>query len=362
MDNNELLTRAELLLLVGRLAFLGCISVYTLKYMLNNFDPTKQNKKNAHKLAQDIFKKLNLTNIKDSLNEYELVVASQLVDPKSIDVSWKDIGGLDSIIEDIRTEIILPLKSKTIFKSIESPTGVLLHGPPGCGKTMLAKATAHESNARFINLEAALLTDKWYGESQKLTKAVFTLAQKIQPCIIFIDEIDSFLRSRDSNDHEATAMVKAQFMTLWDGLETSRESQVIILGATNRPEDVDRAFLRRMPSMYSVSLPNTQQRKKILSVLISSKECASDVNIDKIAEQTEEFSGADLREMHRGAKMIRVKEYVRQNPEIFEQASSTTSKEVRSITMDDYMKTIRKMVESRHKIGAGTGHTVIGID
>ncbi|PRD32367.1 UNVERIFIED_CONTAM: atad1 [Trichonephila clavipes] len=132
---------------------------------------------------------------------------------------------------------------------------VLLHGPPGCGKTMIAKATAREAGARFINLEVSSLTDKWYGESQKLAAAVFTLAIKIQPCIIFIDEIDSFLRSRDTFDHEATAMMKAQFMSLWDGLITDPDCQVIVMGATNRPQDVDRAILRRMPSMFHIGLP-----------------------------------------------------------------------------------------------------------
>ena len=107
-------------------------------------------------------------------------------------------------------------------------------GPPGCGKTMIAKATAREAGARFINLDVSQITDKWYGESQKLANAIFTLATKLSPCIIFIDEIDSLLRVRDSHDHEATAMVKAQFMQMWDGLETNSSATVMVLGATNR--------------------------------------------------------------------------------------------------------------------------------
>lgn len=114
--------------------------------------------------------------------------------------------------------------------------GVLLHGPPGCGKTLIAKATAHEAGTFFINLDVSLLTDKWYGESQKLARAVFSLAMKLQPCIIFIDEIDSFLRARTTSDHEATAMMKAQFMSLWDGLITDPNCTVIVMGATNRPQ------------------------------------------------------------------------------------------------------------------------------
>lgn len=100
----------------------------------------------------------------------------------------------------------------------------------GVGKTLIAKATAKEAKTQFINLDLSILTDKWYGESQKLTAAVFSLAVKLQPCIIFIDEIDSFLRSRNQHDHEATAMMKAQFMSLWDGLITDPNCTVIVMG------------------------------------------------------------------------------------------------------------------------------------
>jgi len=110
----------------------------------------------------------------------------------------------------------------------------MLYGPPGCGKTLIAKAMAKEAKCWFINLDVSVLTDKWYGESQKLTGAVFTLAEKIQPCIIFIDEIDSLLRLRASQDHEVTAMMKAQFMSLWDGLITDPKKTVIVLKSLQR--------------------------------------------------------------------------------------------------------------------------------
>merc|ERR1712038_1201593 len=134
---------------------------------------------------------------------------------------WNHIGGLSSLIDNIKESVVLPFKHKKLFSSsslLSAPKGILLYGPPGCGKTMIAKATAKETGCHFINLDTASLTDKWYGETNKLVTAVFSLAVKIQPCIIFIDEIDSFLRTRSSEDHEATAMMKAQFMSLWDGL------------------------------------------------------------------------------------------------------------------------------------------------
>lgn len=382
------LSRAEVVSLVARLMMMGAFSYFSLKYMLNILDPTKKQKREAQKRAQVLMENLNLNNMNIKLNEYELVVASQLIDPQSIEISWKDIGGLDTVIDDIKSEVILPIRMPYIFSSSPNhkpPTGVLLHGPPGCGKTMLAKATAKEACARFINLEVAMLTDKWYGESQKLARAVFTLAKKIQPCIIFIDEIDSFLRSRDSHDHEATAMLKAQFMTLWDGLETDTDCQVIIMGATNRPRDVDRAILRRMPAMYSIGLPNTHKRKEILKAMIEPGVLDPNVDLDRVAELTEDFSGSDLRELYRAADMIRVKEFARYHPELFgfihnNSSSSSTSSltenysllnggngngdgsQLRLLRLDDFLSVIQKMIESRRQIGGGTGHSVIGID
>ena len=128
-----------------------------------------------------------------------------------------DIGGLDPIISSLRESIIYPLLYPALFTSSSSllgaPKGVLLFGPPGCGKTMLAKALAKESGATFINIAASVLTNQWYGESNKLVAGLFSLARKTQPSIIFIDEIDSFLRERAKGDHEVTGMMKAEFMT-----------------------------------------------------------------------------------------------------------------------------------------------------
>jgi ATP-dependent 26S proteasome regulatory subunit len=125
-----------------------------------------------------------------------------------------DIGGLDDIIEEVKESIIYPLTMPHLYSQggslLAAPSGVLLYGPPGCGKTMLAKAVAHESGASFINLHISTLTEKWYGDSNKLVRAVFSLARKLQPAIIFIDEIDAVLGTRRSGEHEASGMVKAE--------------------------------------------------------------------------------------------------------------------------------------------------------
>lgn len=274
-----------------------------------------------------------------------MTIAAQLVDPTSIETTWADIAGLEDIIDDIKTTVILPLKSPDLFSHSElhqAPKGVLLHGPPGCGKTMLAKATAREAGARFINLEVPALTDKWYGESQKLAQAVFTLAVKVQPCIIFIDEIDSFLRSRSSQDHEATAMMKAQFMMLWDGISSSKRCQVVVMGATNRPQDVDRAILRRMPAMFQIGLPKKDKRRSILQLVLNKEKMEDKVDINQVAEFTEGFSGSDLKELCRNAAMIRVRELRGKSLDV-----NLTSNDLRPMTVQDFDVAIQKMKESK---------------
>lgn len=195
---------------------------------------------------------------------------------------------------------------------LQAPKGVLLYGPPGCGKTMLAKALAKESGANFISIRMSSIMDKWYGESNKMVDAIFSLAAKLQPCIIFIDEIDSFLRERQSMDHEVTAMLKAEFMTLWDGLTSS--GRILVLGATNRPNDIDSAFMRRMPKRFSVSLPNMEQRKRILRILLKDSEVdEKEFDLDRLVIQTDGLSGSDLKELCRDAAMNSMREYIRSN-------------------------------------------------
>ncbi|KAI7890003.1 P-loop containing nucleoside triphosphate hydrolase protein [Mucor mucedo] len=286
---------------------------FAFKFIVGSLDPTKAKRQEAKAKSNKVLGKLGAKDLK--LTEYEQIIAAEVIHADEISVNFKQIGGLDHIIQDLRESVIYPLCYPELFTSasglLGAPRGVLLYGPPGCGKTMMAKALAKESGATFINIHVSTLTDKYYGESNKLVSAVFTLARKLQPSIVFIDEIDSFLRERRSTDHETTGMMKAEFMSLWDGLTTGEDSRIVILGATNRPNDIDSAILRRMPKRFAVRLPSESQRKSILELLLKNIQLAPDFKMDELVQRTAGLSGSDLKELCRNAAMIPIREYVR---------------------------------------------------
>lgn len=248
-----------------------------------------------------------------SLNRYEEEIAlSGAVSPADIKTTFDDIGGHDQVIDDLMDNLKAMLAGKNelasesslfLSKLYQPPSGILLYGPPGCGKTLIARALAGEAGARFLNVPLSLLFDKWVGETEKYIEALFSLARKIQPTIIFIDEIDSLTRRRSELDASWNSTMKSQFLSLWDGLLTDRSSQIVLLGATNRRQDIDEAFLRRLSLQIKISLPNVHQRAAILRVLLSDVGLHPDFNFEEIAEATEEFSGSDLREVCRRVVM-----------------------------------------------------------
>ncbi|GAW10928.1 hypothetical protein EKO27_g6872 [Xylaria grammica] len=279
------------------------------------------------------------------LNEYENMVAMEVVAPEDIPVGFDDIGGLEDIIEEVKESVIYPLTMPHLYSHaaplLSAPSGVLLYGPPGCGKTMLAKAVAHESGASFINLHISTLTEKWYGDSNKLVRAVFSLARKLQPTIIFIDEIDAVLGTRRSGEHEASGMVKAEFMTLWDGLTSANTrglpARIVVLGATNRIHDIDEAILRRMPKKFPVSLPDKTQRLRILQLLLKdTKMEPNNFNMEYIARVTAGMSGSDIKEACRDAAMAPVREYIREHRATGSSMSSIDPTKVRGMRTEDF--------------------------
>lgn len=268
-----------------------------------------------------------------------------VVAPDDISMSFEDIGGLGEVIEELKESVIYPLTMPHLYSSTSSlltaPSGVLLYGPPGCGKTMLAKALAHESGACFINLHISTLTEKWYGDSNKLVNAVFSLARKLQPSIVFIDEIDAVLGTRRSGEHEASGMVKAEFMTHWDGLtsanSTGEPQRVVVLGATNRIQDIDDAILRRMPKKFPVPLPQAQQRTRILSLILKdTKIDRQNMDLHYLVKVMAGMSGSDIKEACRDAAMVPVRELIRQKKADGVHMTSVDPKEVRGLRTEDF--------------------------
>lgn len=205
----------------------------------------------------------------------------------------------------------------------------------------MAKALAHESGATFINLHISTLTEKWYGDSNKIVNAVFSLARKLQPSIVFIDEIDAVLGQRRSQEHEASGMVKAEFMTHWDGLtsaNTSGEAQrILILGATNRIQDIDEAILRRMPKKFSVSLPTASQRLRILGlVLQDTKIDKDDFDLEYVVRVTAGMSGSDIKEACRDAAMVPVRDFIRSKRANNTEMKTVDPREVRGLRTTDF--------------------------
>ncbi|XP_042483680.1 uncharacterized protein LOC122064050 isoform X2 [Macadamia integrifolia] len=234
-------------------------------------------------------------------NEFEKRLLADVIPANDIGVTFEDIGALENVKDTLKELVMLPLQRPELFckGQLTKPCkGILLFGPPGTGKTMLAKAVATEAGANFINISMSSITSKWFGEGEKFVKAVFSLASKIAPSVVFVDEVDSMLGRRENpGEHEAMRKMKNEFMVNWDGLRTKDKERVLVLAATNRPFDLDEAVIRRLPRRLMVNLPDAPNREKILRVVLAKEEMAPDVDLVAIANMTDGYSGSDLKNL-----------------------------------------------------------------
>ncbi|XWS38168.1 hypothetical protein CRYUN_Cryun19dG0107100 [Craigia yunnanensis] len=290
------------LLLYAVSAAFSCVVLFV---GLKHLDPNRESSKKSIENKKAISKRLGRPLI--DTNPYEDVIIGDVVNPDHIGVEFESVGGFDRIKEALYELVILPLKRPELFaygKLLGPQKGVLLYGPPGTGKTMLAKAIAKESGAVFINVRVSNLMNKWFGDAQKLVTAVFSLAYKLQPAIIFIDEVDSFLGQRRATDHEAMASMKTEFMALWDGFTTDQNARVMVLGATNRPAELDEAILRRFSQVFEIGRPDCNDREKILKVILKNERVEDTIDFDHIARLCEGYTGSDLLELCKQAAYI----------------------------------------------------------
>ncbi len=269
------------------------------------------------------------------------------VEKKIPKVTYEDIGGLDKEIQRIRELVEIPLKHPEVFRhlGVEPPKGILLYGPPGTGKTLLAKAVANESGAHFIAINGPEIMSKWYGESEAKLREIFKEAEENAPAIIFIDEIDAIAPKRGEVVGEVEKRVVAQLLSLMDGLES--RGQVIVIAATNRPEAIDPALRRpgRFDREIYIGVPNKKGRKEILQIHTRNMPLADDVDLDKLAEVTHGYVGADLAALAKEAAMNALRRFL---PEIEKSEGEIPTEVLQKIkvTMDDFYEAMKELQPS----------------
>lgn len=311
---------------VGMLAATGFLASYVVNKIVKGLQNQDADVEAASSAAEKRLVKLMKEQGRGdipALTSYEKQIAQDVIDPDDITVEFSDIGGLDDKKQEIWELAVLPLQQPELFAQsglLQAPGGILLYGPPGTGKTMLAKAIAKEAQATFLAVKLSKIMSKWFGESNKLIDAIFSLARKLSPSIIFIDELDTFLNPRDGAENSAGNAIKAEFLTLWDGITTAGNSgqagPVMVLGATNRPNHVDNAILRRLPRLFRIDLPNADGRKQIMALTLEKTGHPIDNSakqfLPQLAKLTVGYSGSDLKELLNCAALEAVREVMQE--------------------------------------------------
>ncbi|KAM3823087.1 fidgetin-like protein 1 isoform 1-T1 [Vipera latastei] len=261
-------------------------------------------------------------------------------------VNWDDIAGVEFAKATIKEIVVWPMLRPDIFTGLRGPPkGILLFGPPGTGKTLIGKCIACQSGATFFSISASSLTSKWVGEGEKMVRALFTVARFQQPAVIFIDEIDSLLSQRGDGEHESSRRIKTEFLVQLDGAATSSEDRILVVGATNRPQEIDEAARRRLVKRLYIPLPEVSARKQIVSCLMSKEHCSlTEEEIDLIVKKSDGFSGADMTQLCREASLGPIRSL--QSLDI----TTIRPEQVRTIAFQDFesaFKTVRPSVSSK---------------
>ncbi|XP_034668758.1 fidgetin-like protein 1 isoform X2 [Drosophila subobscura] len=270
----------------------------------------------------------------------EQIMGESLQNAKN--VAWEDIAGLESAKTAFMEAIILPLRRPDLFIGVRSPPrGVLLFGPPGTGKTLIAKSIASQAKAKFFGIKPSTLTSKWVGEAEKLVKTLFAVAIAHQPAIIFIDEVDSLLSKRSGNENESTLRLKNEFLIHLDGAATNDEQQILVIGATNRPQELDEAVRRRFVRRLYVPLPTKEARQQIIEKIIAQvTHSLSSAEFSELAELTDGYSGADVDSLCRYALRAPLRSLS------LEQMETVQLHELPAVTMEDFKQSLKVISKS----------------
>ena len=252
---------------------------------------------------------IKMENFEHALNSIEPSALREVLITQPTE-TWDDVGGLEDAMLQLREIIEWPLKYPELYKHLNSkpPNGILLYGPPGCGKTLIAKALAHESEVNFISVKGPEFLSKWVGESEKAVRETFRKARSAAPCIIFFDEIDAIagMRGRSASS-QVTEQVVSQLLTEMDGLEGLKD--VILLAATNRPDMLDPAMLRsgRFGRHVEIPMPDKESREVIYKIHLKNKPLTNDIDISKMAEELEGYTGADIQAICEEATLLTIR-------------------------------------------------------
>nr|XP_033792415.1 spastin isoform X2 [Geotrypetes seraphini] len=286
-------------------------------------------------------RKKDIKNFKNVDSTLANLILNEVVDNGPA-VKFCDIAGQDLAKQTLQEIVILPSLRPELFTGLRAPArGLLLFGPPGNGKTMLAKAVAAESNATFFNISAASLTSKYVGEGEKLVRALFAVARELQPSVIFIDEVDSLLCERREGEHDASRRLKTEFLIEFDGVQSSGDDRVLVMGATNRPQELDEAVLRRFTKRVYVSLPSEETRLLLLKNLLSKQGSPlTQKELAQLARMTDGYSGSDLTALAKDAALGPIREL---EPE---QVKNMSASEMRNLRLSDFMESLKKIKRS----------------
>jgi len=297
------------------------------------------------------------------IKDTDFVKAINMIEPSAMrevmveipNIAWEDVGGLEDIKQELREAVEWPLKYPKLFEraGIRPLNGILLFGPPGCGKTLLAKAVATESKSNFIAIKGPEIYSKWVGESERAVREIFRKARQAAPSIIYFDEIDAITSGRGNFEGTHTfASIVNQILVEMDGVENRKG--IVVVASTNRPDIVDPAFLRpgRFDRLIYVESPDYDARLKILKVHTKYMPLAEDISLKRIAQTTEGYSGADLENVCREAGMQAIREELDNLKEIkqkyFDFALSKIKSTLPKEVIERYENMAKKITESRN--------------
>ncbi|ADM12590.1 AAA ATPase proteasome regulatory subunit YTA6 [Encephalitozoon intestinalis ATCC 50506] len=259
---------------------------------------------------------------------------------KVMDIGWDDIIGLKDVKKTINEIVLWPMQRPDLFTGLRGPPkGLLLFGPPGTGKTMIGKCIASQCKATFFSISASSLTSKWVGEGEKMVRALFYLARSMQPSVVFIDEIDSLLSQRSDNENEGSRRIKTEFLVQFDGASTSNSDRILVIGATNRPHEIDEAARRRLVKRIYVPLPEHLGRRQMIEHLIRDyRNILGPQEFDEVAGMTEGYSGSDIFNLCREASLEPLRE--------IDDIKDFKNEDTRPISLEDFKKATRQIKKS----------------